>query len=69
KVGKSTLHWDCKALNVSTGITVNEGRATRVYARINDDGNLSSATIPDTMRAALLDAGNLTQIGESGEGR
>jgi hypothetical protein len=64
KVGKSTLHWDCKAINVTTGITVNEGRATRVYARINEDGTLSSASIPDHMRSALLEAGKLNQLGD-----
>ena len=69
KVGKSTLHWECKALNVTTGITVNEGRATRVYARINEDGTLSSATIPDHMRGALLEAGKLSQLGDAQEAR
>ena len=65
KVGEKTLHWDCKALNITTGIAVNEGRATRVYARINEDGTLGSATIPDEMRSALLDAGKLTQLGDT----
>jgi YbgC/YbaW family acyl-CoA thioester hydrolase len=69
KVGRSTLHWDCKAINISTGVTVNEGRATRVYARINEDGSLASAVIPDTMRSALVDAGKLTQLGEAPESR
>lgn len=65
RVGDRTLHWDCKALNVTTGVTVNEGRATRVYARINEDGSLSSAVIPEEMRRVLLDAGRLTQLGET----
>lgn len=69
KVGRSTLHWDCKAINISTGVTVNEGRATRVYARINEDGSLASAAIPETMRSALVDAGKLTQLGEVPESR
>jgi hypothetical protein len=43
---------------------VNEGRATRVYARINEDGTLSSASIPDHMRSALLEAGKLNQLGD-----
>ena len=42
-----------------------EGRATRVYAHINEDGTLGSATIPDHMRTALLEAGKLSQLGES----
>jgi len=65
KLGERTLHWDCKAVNITTGNPVNEGRATRVYARIDANGMLSSEVIPDEMRATLLDAGKLTQLGET----
>jgi acyl-CoA thioesterase FadM len=65
KVGDSTLHWDCKAMNITTGVAVNEGRATRIYARINEDGQLKSARIPDDLRRTLLEAGKLTQIGDT----
>jgi 4-hydroxybenzoyl-CoA thioesterase len=48
-----TLHWVCRARLSSTRAPVMEGRATRVYAHIKDDGSLSSAVIPDDMRKAL----------------
>lgn len=65
KVGEKTLHWDCKAHNETTDRPINEGRATRVYARINDDGTLASAVIPDEMRNALENAGTLNVLGET----
>ncbi len=61
-MGERTLHWTCKARNAVTGAPVTEGRATRVYARINDDGTLNSAVIPEKMRKALTDAGRLTHL-------
>ena len=36
EVGNRTLHWNCKAKNAVTGAPVSEGKATRVYARINE---------------------------------
>jgi hypothetical protein len=38
------LHWGCSAKLTLTGAPVTEGTATRVYARINEDGTLKSAT-------------------------
>jgi YbgC/YbaW family acyl-CoA thioester hydrolase len=62
KIGERTLHWACKARNAVTGAPVTEGKATRVYARINEDGTLSSAVIPARMRKALLQSGQLSHL-------
>ena len=62
ELGEKTLHWHCKAKNAVTGALVTEGRATRVYARINEDGTLSSAVIPDRMRRALTESGSLNHL-------
>ena len=61
-MGERTLHWNCKAINALTGALVTEGRATRVYARINEDGTLSSAVIPEPMRRAFSDTGLLKHL-------
>ena len=63
-VGEHTLHWNCKAKNAATGAAVSEGRATRVYARINEDGTLNSAAIPVRMRKALLQSGRLSHLSQ-----
>ncbi len=57
-----TVHWKCKAKNALTGAPVTEGMATRVYAKIQDDGTLKSAVIPDYLRRALTEAGNLNYL-------
>ena len=62
KLGERTLHWTCKAQNAATGAPVCEGRATRVYARINEDGTLSSAVIPDEMRRAVTETARLNHL-------
>ncbi len=62
KIGERTLHWACKARNAVTGAPVTEGKATRVYARINEDGTLNSAVIPDAMRKAMLQSGQLSHL-------
>jgi len=59
EVGEHTLHWNCKAKNAATGAAVCEGKATRVYARINEDGNLSAHPIPKEMLDALRELGDL----------
>ena len=61
-MGERTLHWNCKAINAASGALVTEGRATRVYARINEDGTLNSAVIPEHMRRALTDTGLLKHL-------
>lgn len=62
KIGERTLHWTCKASNAVTGSPITEGRATRVYARINEDGTLNSAVIPQRIRNALLQSGRLSHL-------
>ena len=44
------------------GAPVTEGRATRVYARIMEDGKLKSAVIPDNLRRALTESGHLNHL-------
>ena len=48
-----TLHWRCTAVNLNTGKQVTEGDAVRVYAQIQEDGNLKSRPIPQDIRQAL----------------
>src|SRR5438034_10499059 len=62
EIGVHTLHWNCVAKNAVTGAPVSEGRATRVYARINEDGSLSSAAIPAAMKDALQELGNVKHL-------
>jgi YbgC/YbaW family acyl-CoA thioester hydrolase len=65
KMGDRTLHWTCKARNAVTNAPVTEGKATRVYARINENGTLNSAVIPQKMRKALLQSGKLSHLQQS----
>ena len=53
EVRNKTLHWRCEATNLETGQPICEGRATRVFAEIREDGNLRSRRIPDDIRALL----------------
>lgn len=62
KIGTSTLHWDCKAVQAASGETVTEGRAIRIYARIQEDGNLKALPIPDYIRNALTEPGGLITL-------
>ena len=62
EIGNRTLHWNCKAKNAVTGAPVSEGKATRVYARINEDGSLSSQPIPVEMLTALNELGSMTHL-------
>jgi acyl-CoA thioesterase FadM len=48
-----TLHWRCNAINLRNGQQITEGTATRVFARILEDGNLQSQSIPTEIRKAL----------------
>jgi YbgC/YbaW family acyl-CoA thioester hydrolase len=64
KIGSSTLHWDCKAVQAASGETVTEGRAIRIYARIQEDGNLKALPIPDFIRNALTEPGGLIAMRE-----
>ena len=63
KLGQKTLHWVYEAKNSSTEKPVCEGKATRVYAQILEDGSLKSQLIPDYMIKAIED---LEQYDNSG---
>ena len=53
EVRDKTVHWHCNATNLNTGQQITEGKATRVFAQIMDDGNLRSRAIPDEIRGVL----------------
>lgn len=53
EIRNKTLHWQCDARNLETGEVICEGKATRVYAEILEDGNLRSRRIPDDIRGLL----------------
>lgn len=53
EIRERTLHWNCSAKLTLTGDPVTEGKATRVYAHINEDGTLTSRPIPEEMRHAF----------------
>lgn len=59
KIGGSTLHWDCKAVQAHGGAVITEGRAIRIYAQIQEDGNLKAIQIPDEIKKALAEPGGL----------
>ena len=62
KIGASTLHWKTRCVNAVSGAPVCEGLGTRVYARINEDGSLDSAVIPEDMREALTAFDDLERL-------
>jgi len=64
KIGTSTLHWDCKAVQAGSGAVITEGRAIRIHARIQDDGNLKATPIPDHIRKVLTEPGGLINLKE-----
>jgi len=53
KVGNSTMHWRCKAVQEDGGALITHGMATRIYAEILEDGNLASRSIPNSILDAL----------------
>lgn len=62
KMTKSTLHWDCKAVQVSSGAIICEVRAIRIHAQIQEDGNIAARPIPDDIRKALSEPGSLINM-------
>jgi len=62
EMGERTLHWNCKAVNLRTGDQVTEGHAVRVFAQIQDDGNLKSVPITQDIRDALNNMGEIKPI-------
>ena len=59
KIGGSTLHWDCRAVQANDGSVITEGRAIRIYAQIQEDGNLKAIPIPDEIKKALSEPDGL----------
>lgn len=53
EIRDKTLRWQCDAKNLDTGQDICEGKATRVFAEIQEDGNLRSKHIPDDIRDLL----------------
>lgn len=62
KMGTSTLHWDCKAVQSTDGAVITEGRAVRIHAQIQEDGGLKAIPIPEYIRKALSDPGSLINL-------
>lgn len=62
KMTNSTLHWDCKAVQAGNGATICEGRAIRIHAQIQEDGNIASRPIPKDIRKALSEPGSLVNM-------
>ena len=54
EIRDKTLHWQCNAKNLDTGQEICDGKATRVFAEILEDGNLRSKHIPDEIRDLLM---------------
>ena len=53
EITNSTLTWKCTANRRADEALVTEGTATRVYAEIQEDGELKAIRIPDKIRALL----------------
>jgi len=62
KIGTSSLHWDCKAVQAGSGETITEGRAIRIHAQIQDDGTLKAMPIPEHLRQVLTEPGGLITL-------
>ena len=52
EITNSTVTWDCSARRADKAL-VTRGTATRVYARIQENGELQAKPIPDSIRALL----------------
>ena len=64
KIGNATLHWDCKAVQARDNSIITEGTAIRIYAEIQQDGNLKSKPIPEYFKKLLIDWGKDVVEGE-----
>ncbi|MCP5179960.1 MAG: hypothetical protein H6993_06255 [Pseudomonadales bacterium] len=53
EITRSTITWDCSARHANAEQMVTRGRATRVYAQIQDNGELKALRIPDDIRELL----------------
>ena len=52
-ISNSTLTWDCTATRLQDGSLVTKGVATRVYAEIQESGDLKAIRIPNRIREML----------------
>ncbi|MDE0366708.1 MAG: acyl-CoA thioesterase [Gammaproteobacteria bacterium] len=57
EITRSTVTWDCSARRADKAL-VTRGTATRVYARIQENGELKAKPIPDSIRALLGGSAN-----------
>ncbi len=62
KMTRSTLHWDCRAEHSTSGELITMGRAIRIHAQIQEDGNIRSIPIPENIRNALSKPGALVDM-------
>jgi len=53
EISNSTLTWECSAHNAKSNDQVCLGTATRVYAEIQESGELKAKRIPDHLRKLL----------------
>ena len=53
EITKSTITWGCTATKRADGAMVTTGTATRVYAEIQESGDLKAILIPDKIRKLL----------------
>jgi len=53
EISNSTLTWACTATRRDDDALVTQGSATRVYAKIQNDGSLKAIRIPDNIRTLL----------------
>ncbi len=53
RIGTSTLHWQTRCVLRHSGAPISDGRATRVYARLEHDNTLNSVAIPKPLRVLL----------------
>ena len=53
EITNSTLQWQCTATRRADAQMITQGTATRVYAQIQEDGNLKAFPIPDRIRRLL----------------
>ena len=52
-ISNSTRTWECTANHLSDSSLVTQGTATRVYAEIQDNGELKAIAIPNRIREML----------------
>lgn len=61
KIGRSSIVWECKAVNIETNAIITEGIATRIYAKIQKNGELKSDRIPKNIRELMKTSNTITE--------